>query len=148
MSLYVAQRHYTPDWNGFRITLEVIGFVVLAYLSSLVLYIVIEKPVMNLVSLLFVRAKQRASGAGVGAGVGAGARVEPGDGGGDGYGVTVNGGDQCHHERLLERQFSAVSDVDNEALHLASPSPELADLAAAAIPEGVSLDSYTQLAAS
>eukprot|EP00511_Aplanochytrium_stocchinoi_P012352 CAMPEP_0204875514 /NCGR_PEP_ID=MMETSP1348-20121228/46136_1 /ASSEMBLY_ACC=CAM_ASM_000700 /TAXON_ID=215587 /ORGANISM="Aplanochytrium stocchinoi, Strain GSBS06" /LENGTH=330 /DNA_ID=CAMNT_0052031997 /DNA_START=43 /DNA_END=1035 /DNA_ORIENTATION=- len=39
---------YLPDWHVFRITLEVLGYVVCAYAASFVLFILVEKPIMNI----------------------------------------------------------------------------------------------------
>jgi len=57
MMYYNATNKVAHSWNSFRVSLECIAFIVLAYMCSFILYLLIEKPVMNMVSAAFTKTK-------------------------------------------------------------------------------------------
>lgn len=79
------------SWVGVRVALlDCVGFITCAYGLSFIMYLICEKPVMNMTSILFNRMRKQSTG-------------QP----------------QRNGVMPLDRQHSLVSDPDNEALNLA-----------------------------
>jgi len=99
MNITDAYQRGTRSWQSWRVFLEVIGYIVLAYSVSFLLYLFVEKPIMNMVSTLLTYLKKSSS---------------------------VQAHDD-HRGLPLDREFSIVADPDNESIHLASPTHPLED---------------------
>ncbi|GBG31265.1 Nose resistant to fluoxetine protein 6 [Hondaea fermentalgiana] len=90
---------YAKAWEGMNVMIEIAGFVVMAYATALVLYLVVEKPVMNIVMQLFSSVRQ----------------------------APPSHQSMSHVDDVamrMERQLSSVSDLDSETVQMASPELE------------------------
>jgi len=106
MQIKIGLQKMSPTWESFRICLEVVAYIVLAYALSFFLYLLVEKPVMNGVSALFARLK-----------TGPKERVVTADDNEE----SMDENDQREdHYGILERQYSEVSDLDSETVHLST----------------------------
>jgi hypothetical protein len=97
--IFTGADPFMQIWFLPRILLQVIGFIFFAYLTSLAMFLLIEKPIMNICAAL-LHAERQEPGA---------ARREP--------------------QTALHRSLSVVSDPDSEAIVLVSPGQaDFADL--------------------
>lgn len=104
MLIRMGLSKYAPVWEGFNVSLDVLAFIMLAYTAAFVLYMVIEKPIMNLVAVTMSQMQNKEDEEN--------ADIIP----------TANHVQHADNTALLlDRQFSSVSDLDSETVQMASP---------------------------
>mmetsp|Transcript_21363 Transcript_21363/g.25955 ORF Transcript_21363/g.25955 Transcript_21363/m.25955 type:complete len:293 (+) Transcript_21363:1-879(+) len=86
---------YLPVFDSLGILGEVIYFIVLAYFFGFILYMIVEKPFMNIIAAGFTILQKRR-----------------------------NNDSLIQQYQQLERSMSVVSDIDSETIHLSSPIHE------------------------